>query len=314
MGQTTRVDSDLPAYELIQRIRSESQPFQAPEEPDDELDKPTTRLPPKPLPGRRKYRPFVVATLIAVFTIVPLTVLIKCIQYMMPDLYYTGVELDGLSCDLISTQNSSRMQSAFQINLRGAAHLSFAEAKFIDLVFDLVVGQGGRLLLGTISYVVFMDALLRFMEITPVPYNLYTSMVFSSTSFIATWRSTKAVVTTRGWRAKVYLVWCSLAMIYVLAFPTLIESATGYVQPSSAGFSFRNGTVIMADSDELLSCYNVSGGALIGLTNNTIAPGPPAHVFDALTYGDYGLSDNPVPPGVNTDSLYYTLLSCSLTP
>lgn len=300
-------DSQLPAYELIHRSRTESQPLQVPCESDDGLDKPTSKLPPKPLPGRRKYRRFIIVTLITLVTVIPLAMLIYMIRSMLPDAQWVGLELTGGSCDLIFTPNSSRLQSAFQINLRGEAHLSFAEAKFADLFFDLLVGQGGRLLLGAVSYLVFMDALLRSMEITPVSYKLYASLVFSPNSLLATWHSIKAVSTTKGWRAKSYLIWCALAMVYVLAFPTLIESATGYVSPSSAGFNMANGTVIMADSDKLTSCLNVTDGLAIGLeANHTVVNGPPIHVFDIFRQG-YG---RPIDyPGENRSSAFWQLVN-----
>ncbi|KAI4237653.1 MAG: hypothetical protein LQ352_007929 [Teloschistes flavicans] len=291
------------------RSRSESHPFHPPIEWEDDFEKPTPRLPPKRLPGRRQYRPFVFATLITVTAIVPLAVLIKCIPGMLPEVGWDGIQLHGISCDLVDTRNSSRLQSAFTINLRGAAHLSFAEAKFIDLIFDLIFGQGGRLVLGAISYIVFMDALLRFMEITPVSFKLYTSLVFAPSSLISTWRSIKAIFTTKGWRAKMYLIWCAVAMTYVLAFPTLIESATGYVQPSSAGFNLNN-TFITADSDDLLSCYNVNGGLLLGLDkNNTRITGPPAHVFDPSTFYVNRDQLDDIPSSISNTSLYYQLLT-----
>lgn len=312
MAATTRAGTHLPAYELVQRSRTESQLLPASSDSDDDLVKPTSRLPPKPLPGRRKYRPFIVVTLMALSTIIPLAILISKIPAMMPQSDWNGLELKGTSCDLMNTQNSSRLQSAFQINLRGAAELSFGQAKFIDLVFDLLVGQGGRLLLAAVAYIVFMDALLRSMEITPVPYQLYASLVFSSNSLIATWHSIRAVSTTKGWRAKAYLIWCALAMIYVLAFPTLIESATGYVSPSSAGFNIDNGTMVMASSNELTSCLNVTGGLAIGQSNNTfIAPGPPVHVYDPVARGYYlsGAAKDRIPTAVDNSSLYYALIT-----
>ncbi|KAL8966473.1 MAG: hypothetical protein Q9197_005957 [Variospora fuerteventurae] len=312
MAATTRAGTDLLAYELVQRSRTESQLLPASSESDDDLVKPTSRLPPKPLPGRRKYRPFIVVTLMVLSTIIPLAILISKIPVMMPQSDWNGLELTGTSCDLMNTQNSSRLQSAFQINLRGAAELSFGQAKFIDLVFDLLVGQGGRLLLAAVAYIVFMDALLRSMEITPVPYQLYASLIFSSNSLIATWHSIRAVSTTKGWRAKAYLIWCALAMIYVLAFPTLIESATGYVSPSSAGFNIDNGTMVMATSNELTSCLNVTGGLAIGQSNNTfIAPGPPVHVYDPAAHGSYpfNAAKDEIPPAVDNSSLYYALIT-----
>lgn len=302
-----RVDT-LPAYELIQR---KPVPMQA--DPDDDIGKQTSILPPKPLPGRRKYQPFIYATLITVINVIVLAVLISRLQHLLPDTYWHGIQLVGTSCDLVNKQNSTRWQSAFQINLRGAARLTFAQAKFIDLIFDLVVGQGGRLLLAAVSYIVFMDALLRSMEITPVSYRLYASLVLSSTSLVATWQATKAVFTTKGWRAKMYLVWCALAMVYVLAFPTLIESATGYVSPSSPAFNLNNGQIITLDTEELKSCYNVTNATMLGFNNDTVQVlGPAAHIFDVVSRGSRYAGSTPAqaPPGVNTSSPFWALLSC----
>ncbi|KAL8831198.1 MAG: hypothetical protein Q9170_005399 [Blastenia crenularia] len=315
MANSSRTGTDLPAYEMIQRNRIRSHSFSAPSEPDDDLDKPTSRLPPKPLPGRRKYRPFMVAFSLTAFTIMALAMLLSKIKKMLPHPKWTGLVLEGTSCDLVDRQNSSRLESAFQINLRGAAHLTFAEAKFIDLFFDVLVGQGGRFLLAAISYIIVTDALLRSMETTPVSYKLYSSLVFSSTSLAAAWHSIKAISTTKGWRAKTYFVWCALAMIYVLAFPTLIESATGYVSPSSAGFNIANGTMVQADSNNLTSCLNVTGGIWLGLDkehNNTIAQGPPAHTFDPMriSNGYKTIIDKAeIPSFVDNTTLFYALIT-----
>ncbi|KAL8932082.1 MAG: hypothetical protein Q9216_006969 [Gyalolechia sp. 2 TL-2023] len=301
----------LPAYELIHRRQPATQPFPPPLASDDDLVKSTSKLPPKPLPGRPKYRPFIVASSITITTIVTLVALIAMIPGLVPEGDWDGMELKGTSCDLVDTKNSSRLQSAFQINLRGGAQLNFAEAKLIDLFFDLLVGQGGRFLMAAISYIVFMDALLRSMEITPIPYKLYASLVFSSTSLIATWHSIRAVSTTKGWRAKTYLIWSALAMLYVLIFPTLIETATGYVSPSSAGFNVENGTMITADSNDLISCLNVTGGLLLGQDENiTVAEGPPAHIFDPLESQSYsGLNKDRIPDSIDHTTLYYALLT-----
>ena len=277
----------LTAYEPIQRSRTDSSSRGSPFESDDGVVKPISRLPPKPLPGRRRWLDFTIASVSATVSIIVLSILISRIPSFLPSTGYYGLEFaNDISCDLVNKQNSSRWESAFQINLRGGAKLSFAQAKFIDLLFDLIVGQGGRLLMATIAYLVFMDALLRSMEKSPVSYRLYASMVFSSTSIISTWHSAKGVFTTKGWRAKMYLVWSALAMAYILVFPTLIESATGYVNPSSSGFSVSNGSFVMSDSNDLLSCLNVTGGALIGMDNGTFVNGPAAHVFDAVQ-GNY---------------------------
>ncbi|KAL8787900.1 MAG: hypothetical protein Q9213_001927 [Squamulea squamosa] len=227
---------------------------------------------------------------------------------MLPttETYGYGIDVRHLSCDLVVKENLTPLQSAFQINLRGAAHLTFAQAKLIDLIFNLVVGQGGRLLLTAISYLVFMDALLRFMEITPVSFKLYASLAFSSMSLDATWQATKAVFATKGWRARMYLTWCAVAMIYTLAFPTLIDSATGYISPSSVVFNINKGpTFTRLDSDELTRCYNVTNNAtLLGFPQDTaVVIGPEISVYDAFKY--QGLTFTQIPMGVNQSTNFW---------
>ncbi|KAL8872023.1 MAG: hypothetical protein Q9198_007285 [Flavoplaca austrocitrina] len=317
MGKKLRTDT-LTAYELVERTPFPPWTRTPPghRESDDDLIKPTSRLPPKRLPGRHKFRPFVSATLIFVLNVVVLGVLIGHIKYLLPDTDwdYSGIYPTGTSCDLVNKQYSSRWQSTFQINLRGSARLSFAEAKFIDLVFDLIIGQGGRLLLAAVAYFIFMDALLRSMESTAVSYKLYASLVFSSTSLIATWRAFKAVFSTKGWRAKFYLAWCALAMAYILIFPTLIDSMTGYVSPSSPGFNLANGQFVTPESDDLKSCFNVTGGLLMGFDkNDTRAVGPPAHIYDADTYSGFGGwrwdKDN-APGGIDPSGPFWAMATC----
>lgn len=312
MARISRENTDLPAYELIQRTRTANQSSLKHTESDDDLVKPTSRLPPKPLPGRSKYLPFIIASSITIVTIVTLSILLSMIDDFLPEAHWYGLELTGTSCDLVDKKNSSRIQSAFQINLRGAARLDFTEAKMIDLFFDLLVGQGGRFLMAAISYIVFMDALLRSMEITPISYKLYASLVFSPTSLVATWQSIRAISTIKGWRAKTYLIWCALAMLYVLVFPTLIETATGYVSPSYAGFSIENNTMVTADSNDLLSCLSVTGGLLLGQTkNDTNATGPPAHILDPISSGfrPWDPDSRPIPSSVDNSSFYYALIT-----
>ena len=312
MGKTLRAGT-LAAYELIQRSPSTPKLSSTHQESDHDLVKHTTRLPPKPLPGRQQYRSLVLATLIAILNLIVLAVLIAHIKYLLPPTDWSGygIDLPGTSCDLVNNKNATRWQSTFQINLRGAAHLSFAQAKIIDLVFDLIIGQGGRLLLAAVSYIVFMDALVRSLETTAISHNLYASLVFSSTSLIATWRASKAVFFTPGWRAKLYLTWCALAMVYVLAFPTLIESMTGYVNPSSAGFQLANGQFVTSDSDDLKSCFNVTAGLLLGFDkNDTKAIGPPAHVFDAASAvgRTQKWDQRQAPSGVNGSSPFWSFV------
>ena len=82
-----------------------------------------------------------------------------------------------------------------------------------------------------------MDELVCLMESTPISYELYIHTVFDTTSLIAVWKSLKALSKYGSWRTRVFIVWFSLATTYILAFPTLMGAATGYVNPSKSGKS-----------------------------------------------------------------------------
>lgn len=53
--------------------------------------------------------------------------------------------------------------------------------------------MGGRLVMAWISYTVFMDGLTRLMERSPVSYNLYASLTFSTTTLFTAWYAMKSV-------------------------------------------------------------------------------------------------------------------------
>ena len=217
------------------------------------------------------------------------------------------------SCDL-ETASGSSMQSAFTINIRPKAHLTFLEAKAIDVIWDLCIGQGGRFLLGWISYKVFMDGLLRVMENHAISYALYASMAFEPISVMSIWNTSTALSKTKSWRTKAFLIWFCVSTIYVLAFPTLISAGSGYVSPSNPGFIMEDGSVVTSSSDTLTACVNLTEGALIGRENGTIVLGPAYHI---ITDGYKGLGSASNYVSFNSEKIkgsstetFYTLYTC----
>lgn len=250
--------------------------------------KSTARLPARVLPGHRHklHFRFGVAMLITVVTLTTFSLIIRNITNWIPSseprsiLYNTGT-----SCDL-TYGNNTRIEKAFIINLRSPMQLSFAEAKGIDVAWDLFVGQGGRLLLASVSYIVFMDGLTRLLETSAVSYQLYATIVFDHSSLQSTWTSLKAIFTGHGWRGRAFLAWFFVASIYVLAFPALMSAATGYLSPSSPGIRLPDQTVISSTSEKIVNCYNILNGAnsLIGL-NQTLVNGPSIQDIDFVGGG-----------------------------
>ena len=234
----------------------------------------TSRLPPKTLPLRTTthvVRKLFWTGALTLVVITGLSILLSLIHNFVPhpdSLYIRS----SISCDL-TTRSPSAMQNAFIINLRGAKHLTFTEAKSIDVVWQLFVGAGGRLWLAWISYKVFMDGLTRLTEQSPISYDLYASLAFSTSSLWTTYSALKGLLFAKGWRVKVFLCWFAMSTIYVLGFPTLMSATAGYVSPSTGGWNMSDGTFLTPQSGELKSCMTFFNGAKFGYSNDTIAEG-----------------------------------------
>ena len=243
---------------------------------------PSVQLAPKKLnlrPTTYIIRKAVYAELLVIIVIIGLCILAAQLNEFVPDTSWSGVN-DTDSCDLWTNQRSN-FQNAFTINLRGSTHLTFTQAKAIDVTWQLLGGAGGRFLMAWISYKVFMDGLTRLIEQPPISYKVFLSLTFSTTSLYAVWNAFKAGFTSQGWRTKAFLSWFIISTIYVLGFPTLLGAAAGYLTPSTAGFRMTDGTFLQPDSPDLRSCFQVFGGALIGHSNGSVALGPPVFVLNA---------------------------------
>ena len=246
---------------------------------NDNMIRPASRLPAKQFSLRsatQTVRSTFWVGCLAVAVITTLSIVASKLTNYIPDTSSFSLN-DGVSCDLLF-QNGSTFQHAFTIDLRGSTDLTFPQAKAIDVVWQLFVGMGGRLVMALVAYAVFMDGLARIMEDSAVSYQLYASLTFSTTSLLTTGRAVKGVMATKGWRGKMFLAWFAISSIYVLGFPTLISATAGYLKPSTAGFKIDNSTFLTPDSPALKSCYEVHDGALIGLQNGTVVQGPPVYV------------------------------------
>ena len=249
-----------------------------------------SRLPAKRLPLRsttRVVRHLFWVGLAAVTIIIGLSVLASQLHNFLPDTSF--FELNSpISCDLYSrSAQSGAFEGAFTINLRGKSHLTFTQAKAIDVIWQLFIGAGGRFLMAWIAYLVFMDGLTRLMEDKPVAYDLYASLTFSTTSLFAMWYGFKAIIFTKGWRSKAFMLWFTLSTIYMLGFPTLMSATAGYLTPSTSGYNMTDGTFLTPNSEELHTCWNVPSGALIGANNGSVFVGPPTYQWDAMSYYGY---------------------------
>ena len=264
----------------------------APAVTGEDGEKPFSLLPARQLPVRSAQREAMMTIPLGIVTTVIVSVLIATAAQIhrytpssgtmwSPNGGTTYTSINTLSCDVV-TENKSSVQTAFIIDLRARGQLTFTQAKAIDVMWQLLIGAGGRFLMSWISYKTFMDGLTRLMEQSPVSFKMHASLTFSTDSLRTIWYAIKEIFRIRGWRGKAFLAWFTISTVYVIAFQTIVSATAGYVQPSSAGYRMFDGSVLNTTSPALTDCFDILDGQLIGLSNGTLVNGPPVSDYDIM--------------------------------
>ncbi|KAI0543983.1 hypothetical protein F4679DRAFT_589929 [Xylaria curta] len=141
-----------------------------------------------------------------------------------------------VSCDISGFFNSFGTQPSpftfsqfFQINL-GFGHLTFTQAKVIDTFWDLVVGRGGQVCLALVSWRLFADCATISLISQPLSFAAFHAIFLESEpSIFSTWTTAKSFIFQRRVASKFTSGFIIFGMFFILAWPTLISAATGYV-------------------------------------------------------------------------------------
>lgn len=182
----------------------------------------------------------------------------------------------------------------------GFGHFNFAEAKAIDIGWDLVVGRGGQLLITLMVYPVVRESLLLCLERTEVPLDTFTSLSFSNISLQSAAmlardlfrtrkrfmpaakrsdneprRSSKGraclAAIARCWKKVTSWNWRFLGLVvastYVLLFPTVLSAMTGYQAISQAYVKTPGDLSLVATSELQHVGIIVHDGSRIGLSS-----------------------------------------------
>lgn len=122
--------------------------------------------------------------------------------------------------------------------------LSWAEAKAIEVAWNFVIGKGIQAILVLSSYWVFMGALLRNAERTPIPYNVYSSLAFQHGSPMSLWHILKNFGKMGGTRLKATLLWLVFSIIFILVSPSILDLMAGYISKKQALVKLSNGVLM----------------------------------------------------------------------
>jgi hypothetical protein len=186
--------------------------------------------------------------------------------------------------DSVSPYWDSRLFLSVTMGLHG---LTFAQAKAIDICFDLVVGRGSQFLVALATYPILRRSVLRSMEVREfslallLPFFLERLSVYSLWAMFANMRIRRTKPKTgdqteqikfRKARVRpdrrivmVFLVGC-----YVLALPTFTSVMTSYQSRSAPYMPSQDGSGYVAASDFEIRIpdFILDNGELVGLSAN----------------------------------------------
>ncbi|KAI0852834.1 hypothetical protein F5Y00DRAFT_272463 [Daldinia vernicosa] len=229
-------------------------------------------------------------TLFTLWTMAVLGFFVFITLYNSIDFYIYG----GSACRtdgsfVIDTSDYSIWTSSsfFDISL-GFGNLTFAEAKVIDISWDIVIGRGGQALMAFMSWRVFADYVTTSMEFAPVTFTVF-SIIFlqDEPSFFSTISIIRAFISGRGLKSKVAMVFMVLTMVFIIAWPTVAGAMTGYTTIGKAFVPDIDNNYISYSSFKPLA-YIVHDGGRVNLTSNYISFVPEqSHKESIFYYGSY---------------------------
>ncbi|KAM7215732.1 hypothetical protein V8F06_008842 [Rhypophila decipiens] len=140
----------------------------------------------------------------------------------------------------------------FQIT-QGFGELSFTQAKIIDVIWDVLVGRIGQMIMAFFEW----RALSSYYQCA-IP------------AFGGLGMFQDAVVKAER-RSKLTAIFIILSMLFIIAFPTLASAMTGY-RPNAKAFVVDNTGVLIPFESLSLAAYVIHDGSRIGFKDGQVIP------------------------------------------
>ncbi|KAF4837632.1 hypothetical protein CGCSCA4_v011753 [Colletotrichum siamense] len=155
----------------------------------------------------------------------------------------------------------------FQITMAWGT-MTFANAKFVDVAWDVVFGRGGQALLAWISWSVFSDYVTTSMEVSPVTYETFwTVFLDGAPTFWSTWYLMRDFSRSHGLRSRFAMIFMVLVAIFILLFPTLGSAMSGYQANSGAFIRGPDGEMLKFSDFDMIA-YIIHDGDRVNLTKD----------------------------------------------
>ena len=162
--------------------------------------------------------------------------------------------------------------------------MTFSQAKAVDVVWDIVIGRGGQAIFLYVAFKVFTMTLSRTMEQDAVSYGTFEALAFTSPTFVSPWILCRDFVSNRGPRAKAAVAWTIFASFFVLAFPTLNDTVSGYSTNMEAFLKDKTGVLVPFSSYREVQ-FVIHDGARVGLEDPTYITDDPTITGSCASLG-----------------------------
>lgn len=202
---------------------------------------------------------------------------------------------------------NTKAEQSFALDI-AYGNFTFTQAKVIDVTWDTVVGQGGRLVHGWILYCCIIYPLLVLaMETYTATYPYYATLSFSKASFETLVQLLKTLHITKSYSVLLCTILLIYTLAYTLSFSLIWGTATGYISLSHKLYAMPGGDIIPLNSGDLSLCW-VLDPTKLGISAPHIEVGP--NFSDILStqrpasQEQYDVCLNIFRPGIPSGSTY----------
>ncbi|KAK3348951.1 hypothetical protein B0T25DRAFT_503842 [Lasiosphaeria hispida] len=204
----------------------------------------------------------------------------------------------------------------FQITI-GFGTLSFTEAKVVDAAWELIVGRSGQAVMVYVSWRVFADYAAASMITYPVTYtSFWVIFLHREPSLVSLFQLIRDLLPGGPgiFHSRVATAFVLATMLYIISFPTLAGSMSGYT-PANEAFILARDLSLIPFSDFNKTAFHIRGGGRAGFESNSY-PVPYNVTVDINTYGLHNSSDSDskwgnqtIPYILNITAFYFRPLS-----
>ncbi|CAI6331828.1 unnamed protein product [Periconia digitata] len=184
--------------------------------------------------------------------------------------------VDPLSVSAWSTTGFFKITSYFGV-------MSFAQAKTVDIIWDVIIGRGGQAVLAICSWRAFALHLTASIAIAPVTYSTYEAIfIDTNPSIFLVCRFLSGICKQKSLASRMAMSFIILSMVFIIAFPTLASAMTGYTTHFTAYVhDYSNNSIPFHKFEALV--YTIHDGDRIGKTTDFRVTSP-TNLLDPVRY------------------------------